>query len=594
MAVLAQLSAGSTTELETGEVIGEGGMGVIRAATQVALGRAVAVKTLKPMQREPSAALDLLREAWVTGSLEHPNIVPIHYVELDDQGSPVIVMKKIAGVEWSKLLRDAAEVERRFGATDLVAWNLGILISVLNAIRFAHSRGIVHRDLKPSNVMIGDFGEVYLLDWGIAVSLRDDGSGRLPLAVHAKQLAGTPSYMAPEMLGLEDGTPISVRTDVYLAGSILFELITGRPPHDGPTAHVVFASVIESSPVLPASAPPELVRVCLRAMQLDPGARFESAEAMRLAIQGYLEHRGSANLSERAAVRLGELLAVLAERPGDGAEAEATHREAIYRLFGACRFGVLEALAVWADNAAARAGLAHATTAVAEYELATGNPKAAVALLGDLAEAPPELVARARAAAQADARRLHELETLRKEHDTAVGRRTRAFIAGMVGATFTVLPLANAIAPERFALRTHADNALLALGVLVVLSGVGLWARDSMFKTSFNRRIAVTGLFLFVAQAILSLGSWAAGLSVESSQVLMLFLWGTLTATLALNLDPWLWPSAIAAYAAFVVAAFRPDLRHLLMSAANLVFTINVIVRWHPGSRRRLMVDTVK
>src|SRR5690606_8689637 len=104
------------------------------------------------------------------------------------------------------------------------------------AVRFAHARGVLHRDLKPGNVMIGNFGEVYLLDWGIAVALRDDGTGRFPLASEATELAGTPSYMAPEMLGREAGPPLSERTDVYLAGAVLYELITGRPPHVGTSA----------------------------------------------------------------------------------------------------------------------------------------------------------------------------------------------------------------------------------------------------------------------------------------------------------------------------------------------------------------------
>jgi eukaryotic-like serine/threonine-protein kinase len=206
--------AGDTEQLRIGSVIGEGGMGIVHAAEQVALGRTVAVKSLKPGRRDPVASLDLLREAWVTGSLEHPNIVPVHYLKVMRDGPPSIVLKRIEGVEWSRLLHDAGEVERRFGAKDLLAWNVGILLQVLNALRFAHRHGILHRDLKPSNVMIGDYGEVYLLDWGIAVSLRDDGSGRLPLASHAAQLAGTPCYMAPEMLGREGDLPLSERTDV--------------------------------------------------------------------------------------------------------------------------------------------------------------------------------------------------------------------------------------------------------------------------------------------------------------------------------------------------------------------------------------------
>ncbi|MBA3453112.1 MAG: serine/threonine protein kinase, partial [Deltaproteobacteria bacterium] len=224
-AFLAQLAErGRPVELRTGKVIGEGGMGIVREAEQVALGRIVAIKTLKAGRADPRGASDLLREAWVTGALEHPNIVPVHHLEIDEALLPLLILKRIDGVEWSALCNDAAEVQRRFGATDLLAWNLGILNQALNALRFAHARGVIHRDLKPSNVMIGNFGEVYLLDWGIAVATRDDGTQRFPLASEATELAGTPNYMAPEMLGRGDGPGLSERTDIYLAGAVLYEL----------------------------------------------------------------------------------------------------------------------------------------------------------------------------------------------------------------------------------------------------------------------------------------------------------------------------------------------------------------------------------
>ncbi len=591
--ILTQLSKGSGLgQLQTGEVIGEGGMGVIRAATQVALGRGVAVKTLKPgrrdatasldLPRDATASLDLLREAWVTGSIEHPNVVPVHYLDVDPDGVPLIVMKRIAGVEWSKLLGDASEVERRFGAKDLLAWNLGILMSVLNALRYAHSRGVVHRDVKPSNVMIGDFGEVYLLDWGIAVSLVDDGSGRLPLAVNATQLAGTPHYMAPEMLGAADGRPITEQTDVYLAGSVLFELITGRPPHEGKTAGAIIASVIASAPTLPASAAPELARICLRAMHEQPAERFASVDALRLAIQGYLEHRGSADLAARAALRLDELRVVLA---APGADTDERHEE-IYRLFGGCRFGFHEALAVWPDNADARAGLAAATMAVAEYELAAGNPKGAVTLLGELAEPPAELLARARAAVDAAARRQAELEQLRAENDHSLGRRTRTFFSVILGVTFSVLPLINEWWPALRAGDSHRRELLVAVVALVILMALGFWARNTLRATAFNRKVALTGMFVFVGQIILSLGAWALDVPVEESQTFMIFFWGAVTSMLAITVDGWLWPSAVLYFAWFGLAAQDPGLRFYAMAGANFSFAINALIRWAPATLR--------
>lgn len=553
-------------------------MGVIRAATQVALGRGVAVKTLRPDRRGQVAAVDLLREAWVTGSLEHPNVVPVHYLEVDASGAPVIVMKRIAGAEWSTLLASATEVEKRFGAVDLLAWNLGILMSVLNALRYAHSRGIVHRDVKPSNVMIGDFGEVYLLDWGIAVSLRDDGSGRLPLAVNATQLAGTPHYMAPEMLGQADGRPIDERTDVYLAGAVLFEMIAGHPPHQGKTAGAIIASVIASSPVLPASAPHELAKICLRAMHEQPAERFESVAALRFAIQSYLEHRGSADLAARAAARLGDLREVLAQT-GD-------RHEDIYRLFGACRFGFHEALAVWPDNLDARAGLTAAITSVAEYELATDNPKGAVTLLGELGEPPAELFARARGAALAAAKKQAELEKLHAEHDRSLGRRTRTFLAVLLGITFSIVPLANELWISARTGESHRRNTLIALVALLAIGMFAFWARNTLRATAFNRKLTVTGLFVFAGQIIISQGAQALGLSAPESQVMMIFYWGTITTMLTITVDVWLWPSALLYFVWFFVAANDPSTRFYAMAAANFSFAVNAFIRWTPETFR--------
>lgn len=564
----------ASLQLRPGEVIGEGGMGVVRAAEQVALGRTVAVKTLKPNRRDSAAALDLLREAWVTGSIEHPNVVPVHFVGAEPDGTPAIILKRIEGVEWSQLAGDADAVERRFGATDLLAWNLGILTQVLNAVRFAHHRGVVHRDLKPSNVMIGDFGEVYLLDWGIAVALRDDGTGRLPLASDATTLAGTPAYMAPEMLGREHGPPLSERTDVYLAGAVLYELVAGHPPHRGSTALEVLASVITSKPVVPAHVPSELARICKRALEEDPAHRFESAEALRLAIQGYLEHRGSSELVTRAQVRLDELLALFA--------GEARDRDAIYKVFGACRFGFREALAVWRDNADAHTGLVRATTAVAEYELAADNPDAAVTLLTDLDE-PPPLLARAREAAVARHERTAELERLRAEHDSTIGRRTRTFLVVMIGAAFSILPLISALRPSIWPF-TPARLLWVSTTSEVVVLGFSWWAWDTLGATRFNRRMVGTAVFVFAAQMIVASGMWIAGAAPPLTQTVMIMLWGTTASMLAITVEPRFAPAAVTYFTAFLLAARFPDQRMFAIAAANFSFTVNAFLVWRPES----------
>jgi serine/threonine-protein kinase len=581
LALLDELAADPrlAARLRLGAEIGQGGMGIIHEAEQVALGRTVAVKTLRPAQRERAAAFDLLREAWVTGSLEHPNIVPVHDLGLDSDGTPSIVLKRIGGVEWSRLVADAAEVERRFGVTDLLAWNLGILLQVLNAVRFAHSHKIIHRDLKPNNVMIGDFGEVYLLDWGIAVSLHDDGTGRLPLAVNAKYLAGTPCYMAPEMLGREGSPPLSERTDVYLAGAVLYELITGKPPHAGTNAHAVITSVITSQPELPAHVAPELARICTRAMHEDPAQRFESIEALRNVLQRYLEHRGSAQLAERARARLDQLLEQL-----DPSSSHA-RQEDIYRLFGACRYGFRDALAVWPENIDARDGLVRTVVAVAAYELAANRPQAAVSLLGELDD-PPPLLETARAAVAAQSRRVAELERIGRDHDVSIGRRARSLMVLGLGLFFTVSPLVAAIAPS-FARASYPLQTTWSVGFVVLIGIVGgWWARATLWAPLINRRLLAAAMFVFAMQAVLSAGCWVAGRPLNEMYALAVFLYGVIAGMIAINIDRWLWPASLGYAVAFLVGSHDAELALYAMSASNLVFTVNAVWRWGGGTTR--------
>ena len=247
VAVLGRLRGQGHSALVLEGVLGRGGTGEVRLATQTSLGRKVAVKGLREEARTERNARNLMHEAWVTGALEHPNVVPVYDMGLDDDGQPLIILKRIEGVRWSDLLADPELVRREFGVEDTLEWHLRTMMQVCTAVHFAHSRGIVHRDLKPDNVMVGAYGEVYVLDWGIAVSLREDPDGRLPMASAATRLAGTPCYMAPEMLG-EDPSRISERTDVYLLGAILYELVCESPPHDGPNIAAMFASVLNSQP----------------------------------------------------------------------------------------------------------------------------------------------------------------------------------------------------------------------------------------------------------------------------------------------------------------------------------------------------------
>ena len=574
MAVLARVSAGGGG-LELEHTLGEGGMGVVRLATQIALGRKVAVKSLKSEGRDQRSTLKLLREAWITGALEHPNVVPVYDLGVDAEGGPRLVLKRIEGVEWAALIADEKGVAERFGGRALLEWNLSIFQQVAQAVYFAHSRGIIHRDLKPENVMIGSFGEVYVLDWGIAVSVNDDGSGRLPLASDARDMAGTPAYMAPEMLG--GAVPrISPRTDVYLLGGLLYEILCRRPPHSGETLMELVRAIARSEPTFPDLAPAELVRICQRALDADPDARFESAEQLRLAVQGYLQHRGSLQLANEAAQRLEELRLELARPAG------AVDRDALYNLFGAARFGFQQALRAWRDNETASAGLREATLLLVEHELTADDVRAAAALLAELQHPPADLTARVAAAKlRLDAERAR-LAKAADDYSPEVGRNTRSFLSLLLGFVWSGLPMVQHF---RGAEPTLLRWALSSATFLVVLTLAAVWARDTLTKTAFNRAMGRSALLLFVGQLAFAGGAALLGFPVLQFQVLLLLLWFFCAAMVAVTLEWRIAPSALGYLLAFFVAAWQPHWVYVCMSLSNVVLTVNLLAVWRPSDR---------
>ena len=568
-------SDGMVAGVELGPVLGEGGMGIVRAATQRSLGRDVAVKTLRDDQNHGLAVSKLLREALITGALEHPNIVPVYDLGLDPRGTPMLVLKRISGVAWRELLEAPELVKRRFGAADPLEWHLRILMQVANAVHFAHCRGIVHRDIKPDNVMIGEFGEVYVLDWGISVSLHDDGTRRLPLASEATDIAGTPLYMAPEMFG---GEPPDERTDVYLLGATLYEVVVGHPPHRGGSIVEIMSSTITPAPA-PEHVPPELVAVWQRAMAYERADRYASAEELRLALQSVLDHRASTRLCSGAATSLAELLGELEK------ESSAERREAIYNSYGECAFGFRQALEDWPDNEVARRGLREATVAMARYELEHEDPRAARVLLAkldppaeDLAQRLRELEERVRHSAE----RIEALERLDREMDPNAGLRGRTALLVVLGALWVVVPLLvgsfYAASPD-YASLFPVPATMLA----VVLVGA-LTLRRSMMRTTLNRSIVGAAALAFFAQMAIHVGSWLARVPPDESQRFILFNWFLISAMMAITVAPRLAIGAVGYLVAYVLASRWFGLRYVLMAGSNALL---LVVAFTAFGRRR-------
>ena len=463
-------------------VLGEGGMGRVLLARQKSLQRDVALKVLKPQTTRRDIVDSLLSEAIVTGSIEHPSIVPIHALGRDTQGRPVLVMKRIEGVSWRDLVRDPANPAWTTLAPDegdRLDAHLDILMAVCNAAHFAHSRGFVHRDIKLANVMIGGFGEVYIVDWGIATRTVQNNDKSVDMTANDPPL-GTPSYMAPEM-AIGDRARIDARTDVYLLGATLHAVLTGKPRHLGETLLDVLLSARASLPfVYDADVPTELAAICNKAMDADPEKRFRSALELRQALSAFRRHRGSIALGNHALSRLEEVDAL-----------EASHGDVrALQLLAECRFGFMQALSTFQGNETARAGLDRCLGKMIEHEITQRDEEGARALLTELSEPRPDLEARinslhvdiAKASAREDRLRLME-----RDADLSLNARPQFAILAIV-------PIFAFVAIAAFYRRGTKEPSPVALTIaasifLALLLGAYLVARKYL-QTAISRRAA--------------------------------------------------------------------------------------------------------
>lgn len=565
-------------QFSLGELIGEGGMGRINLAVQVPLARQVAVKSIRPEKLSDSTVRELLREAWLTGSLEHPNIVPVYALGECDMG-PILVMKRIEGTAWSAYLGDAERLRAEKGPHDTLEWHLETLLQVCQAVKFAHSKGIIHRDLKSENVMIGRFGEVYVLDWGIAVSLVPDESGRLPLASEVRSVAGTPHYMAPEMAEAK-GERISEQTDVYLLGALLHEIITGSPRHTGQTIYEILMHAFVSAPVqYERTVPHELAEICNRACHRLPEERFETVEQLEQALRQYLHHRSSLQLSVEAQSSLTTLL----ERAELVSEDDPSSAATVYDLFGACRFGFQQARREWAENPDARKGLQLAVETMIGFELRQRNARAAERLIADLPEPRPDLQEEIRRQLERERAEDEELARMRRDLDLSIGTRTRAFLSLIIGALFFAVPGALGIARMAFGYEmSHGMFWLVGVFFFCAVLGLLYWARDTMTKTETNRRVTRAVIAICIVSFVARTSVWILGIGIDAAMVIetLVFAMGlsVSVATIDLRLVWALPPMLIAA----VLAPLAPRWA-FLTTGLGVFVTMMLIVRiWRP------------
>lgn len=506
--------AQASSDLVLRSTLGEGGMGRVHLAEQRSLARDVAVKTLKP-GAPPAVAQALLREARLTGMLEHPGVIPVHALGVDAEGHPVLVMKRVEGTSFGAWLGGEPQRGARLASA------IETLQRVTETLEFAHSRGVVHRDVKPENIMVGGFGEVYLLDWGIATTREAPDA----------TLVGTPAYMAPEMVL---GEPVDARTDVYLLGATLHEVLSGAPRHGGSSIVEAAHAAMLSEPVHYGAGVDELLAsLANRATSRDPRERPESAAAFREELAAYLRHRSARAMAEAALARVDELEATLAH------EGVPTELAGAYRRIAEARFGLTQSLAESASLGVAREGMRRCLRAAVELELRQDHVESAAALLRELDPPEPGLAARIESARLRVAEQKREQERLAQlgrdlDPSREAVRRTAPLV--LIWAVFTSI----GIFLSTGAGRVSPANLVIAAFVGVVFVGGGYYLRRNSvgMSNAFNRRAAGVLIVASVAALANRLVAWHAGRPAHETLAIDLLCFALVAASAAITLLP--------------------------------------------------------
>ncbi len=279
--------------------LAKGGMGEVMIAYDEQIGRTVAIKRMRTASPSERQIERFLREARIQGRLAHPAICKVHEIGLDEAGAPFFAMERLEGVTLAQMFEQGAEGDK-FRV-------LRAFVDVCLAIELAHTRGVVHRDLKPDNIMLGSFGEVFVIDWGVAKVIGEPDGDFADIGSAEQQgnqtaagtVLGTPGYMAPEQVRGE--TDIDGRTDVYALGCVLFEILAGQPVH--PPGRAGLESALIGGMLRPSvrapgrEVPPELDDLCVQALEADRDLRLRTARELGDRVQRYLD--GDRDLAQR-------------------------------------------------------------------------------------------------------------------------------------------------------------------------------------------------------------------------------------------------------------------------------------------------------
>ncbi|HVY49535.1 MAG TPA: serine/threonine-protein kinase [Minicystis sp.] len=275
--------------------LGRGAMGRVHPAVDRNLLRPVALKRLaKELAVEPFYRDGFVAEAQMTGQLEHPNIVPVHELGVSEEGVPYFTMKLVQGVGFDAWLR-----ARPPGSPERMADGLEIFLKICDAIAYAHDRGVIHRDLKPENIMVGTFGQVYVMDWGLARLTKSRPRSGSRAQMEAPGPVGTPEYMSPEQ-ARGDPREMDERTDVFGLGAVLYKIVTGQLPYGRVSNADEILALARAGKTVPVESsvrralPKRIAAIIDKAIAVDPRERYATVVELAADVRRFL--RGGLHL----------------------------------------------------------------------------------------------------------------------------------------------------------------------------------------------------------------------------------------------------------------------------------------------------------
>ena len=512
--------------------------------------RQVAIKKLKPEKKY--LATELLEEALIIGRLNHPNVPPIYQVKFDPEKQPEVVMMKIEGVSFDKILDHQPQTHSQLQQA------LSILLQVCHAIEFAHAKGYLHRDLKTKNIIVGTFNQVYVMDWGLSINFTETNR-------QSKKLVGSPGYMATEMLA-GDPNILTPATDVFLLGAILHEILTGEFRNQGTTVREALLAALRAEPYHYSQDIPEVLRhLCNWACAKKPKDRPQSVLLFRQNLEAILINWEAINLLQKGQ----EWLKEYQTRWKIEQTKDIIDDFALYQIALRAKFSFEQSLEIWPNLTQAREHLIETLELIVQQSLQTKEYQRALLLYEESAVHFSEkkdidnMFEKVLQMREKDERRDSSLSNVKRQLDPSLSQQSRAGLA-IVLAIVILVGIIHVILWQVLDITLNIeDNFYFTMSAVIPLwIGLGILYKRLQINT-FSRQVFRTLFFNTTTIGVAAYGCWC----FETDVHLAYLLYSLISALVWINATPVIRKGKLLGMIGFLtttIGIFFPNISQLL------------------------------